>query len=571
MSDIFISYNNKDKAKADLFAKSFEREGWSVFWDKAIPPGKRFDQYINEQLEAAKCIVVLWSEGSVNSDWVKEEAQRGVHRKILVPVFISRVTPPLGFGRIEAAELFDWEGATSEIEFQNLLKAIEAFIPRHTGEVTLAERTPGASVGTPLSNVPVTSKKPSVAPEPRFTAAAFLKNKKYVFGGFAAVAILVLLFAVYRYLPINRAGSESKGGLIEESSDKFQNIRVWKIGSPHEGDTPDSTAPFELQREAKEMGFKLSVEGFPAKGFAAKFFQAVEKHEEPDILVIDNYGIIDGITTDLGSFTGIGKSSAIRNSLLFVTDSLKEFESDQRGWQILISTSKNHEAAKALAIRQPHCNSDFKETVEEINANVARDLQRYVYRYILDKLDDVRPGSNLNLMMCGFWGNENVAFLNTTVNYETKKDLGWKEVLVIMEKKNSSWGLLNLGGNVDLITELNKEVNLVNVSPDKPLQNNLKIIGPPDGTESTRTSKPTLEWEWNGDVESIACYLLESQFDEGSSNWSASHFKLILPEKNVKLLTPFGVGAQPHRWKVWAIDKKGSIVRSSWSTINYTN
>ena len=68
MSDIFISYNNKVKAKADLFARAFEREGWSVFWNKAIPPGKTFDQYINEQLEAAKCIVVLWSEGSVNSD-----------------------------------------------------------------------------------------------------------------------------------------------------------------------------------------------------------------------------------------------------------------------------------------------------------------------------------------------------------------------------------------------------------------------------------------------------------------------------------------------------------------------
>lgn len=63
MSDIFISCNNKDKAKAELFARAFERESWSVFWDKAIPPGRTFDQYINEQLEAAKCVVVLWSEG----------------------------------------------------------------------------------------------------------------------------------------------------------------------------------------------------------------------------------------------------------------------------------------------------------------------------------------------------------------------------------------------------------------------------------------------------------------------------------------------------------------------------
>ena len=42
------------------------------------------------------------------------------------------------------------------------------------------------------------------------------------------------------------------------------------------------------------MGFQLSVAGFPAKRFATKFFEVVEKHEEPDILVIDNFGIIEG-------------------------------------------------------------------------------------------------------------------------------------------------------------------------------------------------------------------------------------------------------------------------------------
>ena len=89
MSDIFISYNNKDKEKAKLFATLLGQQGWSVFWDKNIPPGKNFDEYIGEQLEAAKCVIVLWSKTSVSSDWVKEEAQRGAARKVLVPVFIG--------------------------------------------------------------------------------------------------------------------------------------------------------------------------------------------------------------------------------------------------------------------------------------------------------------------------------------------------------------------------------------------------------------------------------------------------------------------------------------------------
>ena len=129
MSDIFISYNNKDKDKAKLFATILAQQGWSVFWDKNIPPGKTFDEYIGEQLDAAKCVIVLWSKNSVSSDWVKEEAQRGAARKVLVPIFIEQVAPPLGFGRIEAAELIDWDGNTAEVEFQNLLHAITLLIP----------------------------------------------------------------------------------------------------------------------------------------------------------------------------------------------------------------------------------------------------------------------------------------------------------------------------------------------------------------------------------------------------------------------------------------------------------
>jgi hypothetical protein len=128
MSDLFISYSNNDKARAEVFARVFEQAGWSVFWDKQIPPGKAFDQYIEEQLDAAKCIVVLWSQTSTKSDWVKEEAQRGVTRKNLVPVLIDRISPPLGFGRIEAAQLADWEGDPDNSEFQNMLRAITLLI-----------------------------------------------------------------------------------------------------------------------------------------------------------------------------------------------------------------------------------------------------------------------------------------------------------------------------------------------------------------------------------------------------------------------------------------------------------
>lgn len=81
-------------------------------------------------------------------------------------------------------------------------------------------------------------------------------------------------------------------------------IAVWKVGSPHSGDTPDTTIPPDLESSAEELGYKLSIESFSAKGFAQTFFDSFANNQEPDILAIDNDGMINGITTPLGSFTG---------------------------------------------------------------------------------------------------------------------------------------------------------------------------------------------------------------------------------------------------------------------------
>ncbi|MDQ3115900.1 MAG: toll/interleukin-1 receptor domain-containing protein [Verrucomicrobiota bacterium] len=48
MSDIFISYAREDREKAQAIAAVFQEQGWSVWWDRSIPPGRTFDQVIEE-------------------------------------------------------------------------------------------------------------------------------------------------------------------------------------------------------------------------------------------------------------------------------------------------------------------------------------------------------------------------------------------------------------------------------------------------------------------------------------------------------------------------------------------
>jgi formylglycine-generating enzyme required for sulfatase activity len=124
MSDIFLSYKSEDRAKAQLIAELLEQQGCSVWWDRIIPVGKTFDEVIEEKLDAAKCVVVLWSEKSIQSKWVRTEAAEGNDRGILFPVLIEKVKVPLAFRRIQAANLVDWKGTPDHPQFQLLLRSV---------------------------------------------------------------------------------------------------------------------------------------------------------------------------------------------------------------------------------------------------------------------------------------------------------------------------------------------------------------------------------------------------------------------------------------------------------------
>ena len=128
MSDIFLSYKSEDQAKAQIIAEALERNGYSVWWDRVIPPGRTFDEVIEEELDAAKCMVVLWSKESVKSEWVRTEASEGKRRKILIPVLIEDATPPLAFRLIEAAKLINWDGTVPNPEFDLLLGSVSRIL-----------------------------------------------------------------------------------------------------------------------------------------------------------------------------------------------------------------------------------------------------------------------------------------------------------------------------------------------------------------------------------------------------------------------------------------------------------
>ena len=70
MADIFISYAEEDRERVRPLVKLLEEQGRSVFWDRKVPPGRSWAEFIYENTQAASCIVVLWSAHSIGSRWV---------------------------------------------------------------------------------------------------------------------------------------------------------------------------------------------------------------------------------------------------------------------------------------------------------------------------------------------------------------------------------------------------------------------------------------------------------------------------------------------------------------------
>jgi TolB-like protein len=126
LADIFISYSREDRDRVTALAAALESEGYSLWWDHNLSAGGRFVTEIEEQLEAARVVLVVWSESSINSMWVADEANVGLERNILVPVAIDGVRPKLGFRQIQTIDLSKWNDSALPESFDLLKAAISA-------------------------------------------------------------------------------------------------------------------------------------------------------------------------------------------------------------------------------------------------------------------------------------------------------------------------------------------------------------------------------------------------------------------------------------------------------------
>lgn len=111
-----------------MFARAFEAEGLSVWWDVGLRTGEAYDEVTESALRAAKAVVVLWSKKSVASRWVRAEATLAHRNKTLFPCMIEACDRPIMFELTQTAELTHWNGDNSDPAWRLFLADLKRFI-----------------------------------------------------------------------------------------------------------------------------------------------------------------------------------------------------------------------------------------------------------------------------------------------------------------------------------------------------------------------------------------------------------------------------------------------------------
>ena len=144
MADVFLSYARPSAEAAELVATALRGHGYSVWFDESLPAHRAYSEVIEEQLESAAAVVVLWSNEAAHSHWVRSEANRARETNRLIQVRLDNSRLPMPFDQIQCADLSRWHGDPEASPWQIVASSVAALANREpvSGKV---QRRPFAS------------------------------------------------------------------------------------------------------------------------------------------------------------------------------------------------------------------------------------------------------------------------------------------------------------------------------------------------------------------------------------------------------------------------------------------
>ncbi|HXV00790.1 MAG TPA: TIR domain-containing protein [Caulobacteraceae bacterium] len=124
MAHIFISYARPDEPLAVMIADRLRAAGFEIWRDDQLPAHRPYAEVIEERINGAAAVVVLWSAEAAKSQWVRAEADIARNARTLVQASVDGTLPPMPFGQIQCADLKDWDGQGSSSGWNKLADSV---------------------------------------------------------------------------------------------------------------------------------------------------------------------------------------------------------------------------------------------------------------------------------------------------------------------------------------------------------------------------------------------------------------------------------------------------------------
>ena len=148
MADVFLSYARPDAAAAARVARELGKAGRSVWYDSELPAHRAYSDVIENELESAGAVLVLWSKSAVESQWVRSEVNRARELGKLVQARLDDTRLPMPFDQIQCADLSSWRRGGMQVQrsIDALMNGGGAAAPSVAGDVGRRQIRVGASV-----------------------------------------------------------------------------------------------------------------------------------------------------------------------------------------------------------------------------------------------------------------------------------------------------------------------------------------------------------------------------------------------------------------------------------------
>jgi TIR domain len=110
MADVFLSYGRSTRPRVEQISGAMEASGYDLWWDKALNASDDYAMVIEKEIDAARCVVVAWSNQARQSLWVRAEANEALDQGKLVQISLDACRLPLPFTMLHFLDFRPWRG-----------------------------------------------------------------------------------------------------------------------------------------------------------------------------------------------------------------------------------------------------------------------------------------------------------------------------------------------------------------------------------------------------------------------------------------------------------------------------